>query len=564
MTEKDLINNVDTSVLLTRSLTDWKKILTKECQCYVMEGEYLCKKFDEINYEFCNKDRAKEILIDNLYALLTYKYFPKQNDEVMERINKIINFFTTNIKSSLQKVSFYDEDEDCDKMSFLPDYCIAFKNGVYDFKNNKWFFKYDIVKLLELNNNIYLYDSKWLITWYINYKFEPLPFDIINTDIVEFINIMKDITKTNKNYCFELMYNMAHNKYHEFSLEKFKHLCEILGYTCLQSFSQNFCILIGSGQNGKNSLFDGCFTNRVYPRVASVDMETIEEDRFVTGSLINKAQNIFLETDAKTITKSKMLKALTGSMYQSVENKGDKRYSSIINCKYIFAGNDKDKIKFSDTTNGFRRRINLYEIFYQWDYQNKYLKLGDYYDTSFSDNLKEIKEDIQNTTTFIYFAMYGIMSATKNFTKNFKFNFNDWSIRYEDIDATLKETIDNITIEKLSEFITNHSEDFRNYIFDENKKPIKISPTISDLGYSGYEGFIQILNDEELMYKYFAEHDLYVSMRLIQKLINNISNPLAFTTAIKKIYKINNIEYLYANKAYIKCRFVGKFFKFID
>ena len=76
-------------------------------------------------------------------------------------------------------------------------------------------------------------------------------------------------------------------------------------------------------------------------------------------------------------------------MYQSVEHKGLNRYSSIINCKYIFAGNDQDNIKFSDNTTGFRRRINVFEIFYQWDSQKRFMKKGDYYDSQFTDDLRE-------------------------------------------------------------------------------------------------------------------------------------------------------------------------------
>ena len=152
-------------------------------------------------------------------------------------------------------------------------------------------------------------------------------------------------------------------------------------------------MLIGAGQNGKNSLFDGCFTNRVVPIPASNDLESIENDRFITGALENKAHNIFLEstTVAKTYAESKVIKALTGSMYQTVESKGIQKYSGIINCKYIFAANDQDKLKFGDTTVGFRRRINMFEIFYQWDKEKRFLSRGDYYDTTFSDSLSELK-----------------------------------------------------------------------------------------------------------------------------------------------------------------------------
>ena len=139
------------------------------------------------------------------------------------------------------------------------------------------------------------------------------------------------------------------------------------------SFSQNFVLFVGSGQNGKNSLYDGCFTGRVVPRPAANDLDSIENDRFITGSLENKAHNIFLESSAKTYTESKMLKAITGSMYQTIEQKGVDKYSGLINCKYIFAANDQEKIKFTDSTPGFKRRINVFEVWYISDSSEKNL-----------------------------------------------------------------------------------------------------------------------------------------------------------------------------------------------
>ena len=69
----------------------------------------------------------------------------------------------------------------------LPDYCIAFRNGVYNFKDNEWFFKYDIVQLVGLSNKMYMYDPTYTILWYMNYDFEPLMFGINDLDIIDFI-----------------------------------------------------------------------------------------------------------------------------------------------------------------------------------------------------------------------------------------------------------------------------------------------------------------------------------------------------------------------------------------
>ena len=564
MDVKNLIDKVDETALKARPLTDWRPELAKECQVYVFEENYLAKRFDQINYKFCGAEEAKEILVDNLYALLRYKYFPRSTEEIDERIDKIVKSFIVNIKSTLIKVSF-DADSNAKVVNLIPDYCIAFRNGVYNFKDHKWLFKYETIYLKHLNNIIYKYDENYVIQWYFNYDFEDLGIDIQSLSINDFVDFMKDYTKTNKNYCFELMYNMSHDINHNFNIDRFKHLCEILGYTVLQSFSQNFVLLIGSGQNGKNSLFDGCFSNRVCPKPASNDLDSLENDRFITGSLENKAHNIFLETSAKTYTESKMIKALTGSMFQTIESKGVSKYSGIINCKYIFAGNDKDKIKFSDNTTGFTRRINMFEIFYHWDSNKRFLKQGDYYDTTFSDSLVELKRDITNTTIYIYFAMYGILSATKNFTRNFKFNYNDWSEEYVDMDFELKEKVNSISLDQFSKYIksSDGSEICKTGLYDESKVILRNSSTVKELGCKDYNDVVKLFSDLDAARSYFADHDIYVSLRIIQQLAGSLLPSLSFTQNLKKIFNISNIEYLYGNKPYVKIAFIKDKLKFI-
>lgn len=558
---KDLLNKVDTEALKARPLSEWRPILSEECQVYVFGENYLAKRFDSICYKFCEKNEAKEILIDNLYALLRYKYFPSSTEEIDDRINNIVASFTKNLKTTLKKVSF-DESSESDYVSMLPDSCIAFRNGVFDFKKNDWLFKFDIIRLEKLSNTIYMYDPKYIVLWYLDYVFEPLPIDIMSTPLDEFIDIMKEITKTNRNYCFELLYNIAHTNKHEFSIQKFTHLCQILGYTCLQSFSQHFVMLIGSGQNGKNSLFDGCFTNRVIPRVASNDMESIENDRFITGALENKAHNIFLEstTMAKTYNESKTIKALTGSMYQTIESKGVQKYSGIINCKYIFAANDQDKLKFGDTTTGFKRRINMLEIAYQWDSDKRFLTQGDYYDTTFSDSLNELKSNVGNTTAYVYFAMYGILTATNDFEKNFKFSYNDWNMSYADVDLELRDKINSITINDLLTYakkpinVTNA----KNGLYDIVKNRLYNSPAMKAFGVKSYDKMIEFLDDDENAITFFADNDIYLSLRILQSLAGAtlISNT-TFTQGIKKLYDIKSFDMLGANVPHVKCTFIN-------
>ena len=555
---QQLIDKVDIEALLSRSLIEWRPLLTEECQVYVFGENFLAKRFDSICYKFCEKNEARDILIDNLYALLRYKYFPKLTEEIDNRIQEIINSFTRNLKTSLKKVSF-DSNSDSNIISMIPDYCIAFRNGVYNFKDNNWLFHYETVKLESLSNTIYMYNPKYVILWYLDYNFEPLPIEIMNTTLEEFLEMMKELTKTSRNFCFELLYNIAHDTQDQFDINKFKHLCQILGYTCLNSFSQHFVMLIGAGQNGKNSLFDGCFTNRVIPIPASNDMESIENDRFITGALENKAHNIFLEstTMAKTYVESKTIKALTGSMYQTIESKGIQKYSGIINCKYIFAANDQDKLKFGDTTTGFRRRINMFEISYQWDKDKRFLTKGDYYDTTFSDSLKELKDDVLNTTAYVYFAMYGILNGTRNFTKNFEFSYNDWNMKYADVDLELKDRLESISLTKLVNYLktTNGNNLGKNSLFDSDKNKLYNSNQMKIYGVYNFDKLIEFFEKPEDYTSFFAENDIYISVRLLQAVSGSLISSTAFTQSLKKIYNLSKVEVMGANVPHIKCTF---------
>lgn len=564
-TVKELIQNVDNATLLKRGLSDWRPLLAEECQVYVFGEGYLAKRFDQINFKFCSKNEAKDILVDNLYALLRFKYFKIQNEEVDERINDIVKSFTANLKTTLKKVSL-DIDSDSEHVSFLPNNCIAFRNGVFDFLNNKWMFMYDVIDVQQLSNKFYSYDNKYIILWYVNLDFEPLDAGITDLTLEDFIAFMRKYTITNRNYCFELMSNMSHTFDDTFSLEMFKHLCQILGYTILQQFSQNFVLFVGSGQNGKNSLFDGCFTGKVVPRPAANDLDSIEQDRFITGSLENKSHNIFLESSAKTYTESTMLKALTGSMYQTIQQKGIDKYSSLINCKFIFAANDQEKIKFSDTTQGFKRRINVFEVWYKWDSQGRYLKKNkDYYDTKFSDTLDEIKNDNMNTIMFIYFGMYGLYEATKGFTKNFAFTYNDWKLAYSDVDLDLKDKIERVTVNQIVKYIRSsltRYDECKTLFFDYKKQRLYNSITMSELGYTTtYDGLIEMLDNEEQCISYFAENDVYMNVRLLQKFVSDLTPAGQFTQALKKLYSLSNLPSCFNNQPYVKVTFIGKYLR---
>lgn len=561
-----LMNAVSIDSYMKMELSEWRPLLAKECQVYVFGEIYLAKRFDQINYKFCSKIEATEILEDNLYALLRFKYFAKLTEEIDKRIDNIVKSFKANIKSTLMKVSL-DPNADCTVVHYIPDYCVAFRNGVYNFKDNCWFFKYNVLDISVIKNKMYLYDDNYIITWYFNYDFKPLDFTINNLSVDDLICLFRKYTESNRNYCFELMYNIAHDAVHRFSLERFEHLCQILGYTMLQSFSQYFVMLIGSGQNGKNSLFDGCMSYRLVPRPAANDLDALENDTFVTGSLENKAHNIFLETSAKTYTESKMLKALTGSMNQTISQKNIPKYSSIINCKFVFAGNDQENIKFADNTAGFKRRIQMMEIYYHWDSKGKYLKKGDYYDTSFSDSLEELTSDVMNTTLFVYFAMYGIMKATEGWTKNFKFSYNDWNDSYVNLDIDLKEAISKIKPTFFADYVKKSSVNYERgkiALMSEDKTRLYNSQCAREYGIYNYESMIKAFEDENVASMFFGDNFVYLSTKALKDIVGYKGTQQAFTTELKRIAGISNLTQIGANVSYIKTTLIGQYMRIFE
>lgn len=572
-TISDIALSVDQQVLITRPLADWLPILAEDCQVYQIDnGGFLAKSFSQINFNFCDIKTATDILIDNLHALLRNKYFVVLTDEALDRSIQIVNKMTTNLRAVLKTVTFNKRNLGENKNLFyiqeIPDACIAFRNGVYDFRNATWLFKYDKLQL-STGSTLIEYDKNYFVRWYFNYNFEPLDFSLNDISLDEFVQVLRELDDVQRNYCFELVYNMSHTAEHKFDINRFEHICQILGYTCLNSFSQHFVMLIGAGQNGKNSLFDGCFTPHVIPKPSANDLDAIEQDRFITGTLEGHAHNIFLETCAKTYRESKNIKSLTGSPDQTIEHKNIAKYSGVVNCKFVFAGNDKQEVKFSDTTNGFLRRINMFEIFYTWDSKKEFLKYGDYYDASFSQDLHELKNDQLNTTIFVYLAMYGIKSATNNFENVFEFTHNEWNAEYADIDHDLKKTVEKIRCEHLLSWCRASKENMnigKTAIFSASTRRNVIYSIVDENDAQIFGSFESLANaskhidelDEDIYCgsDYIEDIDeLFISLPFLKNFLDIGTSQSMFNRNLQKIYGTNCISRMGANVACIHCTF---------
>ena len=80
---------------------------------------------------------------------------------------------------------------------------------------------------------------------------------------------------------------------------------------------------------------------------------------------------------------------------------------------------------------------------------------------------------------------------------------------------------------------------------------------MTNLGYETYDDMIKMLSDSEAMTNYFAENDVYINVRLLQKFCGDITLPANFTQSLKKLYSINILPSYYNNQPYIKATFVG-------
>ena len=557
--DKKLSERFEQSHYVNLPLNEWRNILSKEVDVYVYNTSYIAKRFDSISYEFCELEEAQSICKDNLYALLRFKYFLMLDNDIDKLIEKIVTDFIKNLKTTLIKISFEWEGLTTNLIiKDIPIYCVAFRNGVYDFKNNKWLFEIYDIPLQTIENHYYKYNSNYIILWYIDIYFEPYKNFNLNWSSEQVVNYF---TKVNATLASKLIYNMSFNEYSKFSLSKFEHLTQILGYTIASVFIQNFIIFIGTGSNGKNSLFDGCLSSHLFPKPASISLDDIEEDKFVTGSLNNRFHNFYLEADGKTYHKSKVLKQLTGSTQQSIERKGETVRTGYLNVKHIFSANAKDKIKFGDDSIGFIRRINLYEVFYQWDSRNRYLKEGEYFEVNFSPDLRELKNDINNTITYIYLGMYGILRATQGFTKPFDFKYNDYSIKYENINGKVKSFITQMSIEDLVKIILQ--DELGTFLYVDGTRIYTHKDFNSFFNLKKEDNWRNCVNNVQDLIEFLEDKDVYVNLNMLKELyaINPEQTQQAFNNEIKKFSKKEFKKY-YNNQNYCEIKVIDHRIKF--
>ena len=133
----------------------------------------------------------------------------------------------------------------------------------------------------------------------------------------------------------------------------------------------------------------------------------------------------------------------------------------------------------------------------------------------------------------------------------------------------LKDKLDTTTIQDIIKYIkasSKHYEECKILFFDTDVKAKRLyeSKSMKELGFFNYDDMIQMLANPDSYIPYFTDHDVYVSVRLLQQIVGNFSTSTGFTQAVKKIYNVREFMPLYGNKPYVKCTFINNRLKILS
>lgn len=584
---QDILDDMDESSLLNTNDVELFDDYAEICNVYRLEGSgFLSRNYGDIAWTVTDEDTAKLICEKNVKKYLTFCKFKSYSQDVIDFINNSSHNFADNMDLYLEEATYKkDSDESVHHVKNLPNGCVAFRNGVFDFRNNKWLFKYDVIKNSKGKTRMYIYNMDYIIKFYVDIVFVPWQLNIMSfKDVRDFVTTMRDVDASVRNNCFELVYNMSFDEFNTFNYDRFLHLTEIMGYLCCNTVAENFVMIFGEGSNGKDSLFKGCFSSFVVPRPASLSLDKVLTGQFATGTLMSRSHNINLELSPKLYRDISRLKELTGGDEVDVEKKNVQSFTSVVDCKYLFAGNVQSDIRFSDTSNGLDRRVNIMNIFYTWDKEKTFLKLGDYYDTTFS--LSDIKTDPTNVRMFIYLAMFGLRCATAGFKSDFAFDKNEWTKEYLDIDDDFVKSVNAVTTKSIVDYMKNdpasHVIDLYSgkhvRVFEEEFEP-DLFPDMTDESYarlinnvtgkfkvSDISGFYNasydvVIDDQGTVEKFsFAETALeslpsfYIKEDTLMRLMKWSYPQAMLTKKLKKTFGSSCVVRLINNRAFVRCK----------
>lgn len=141
----------------------------------------------------------------------------------------------------------------------------------------------------------------------------------------------------------------------EWCPEEYEHLVEICAYCFLEALPiQKLFYVVGTGGNGKSQFMR--FLSNVIGRdnCTTTDLERLTQSRFEVSSLYKKKICFIAETDYATLTKTSLLKRLTGDDTVKCEFKGKLSFDFWNTAKIIIATNGLPES--ADSSDGWKRR----------------------------------------------------------------------------------------------------------------------------------------------------------------------------------------------------------------
>lgn len=256
--------------------------------------------YDENSLWWAWDDEKKSwFMVDDVFILNSFEdFFGWKTEQIAKHKGLLISI----IKQKSRR----------NKPKDLPEYCLQFKNKIYDLKNKKEFEA----------------TAKYFLT-------SPIPYELSNSSDTPTIDKL----------------------FIEWVGEEWKDtLYEVLAYSCLrEQFLQTIFALTGAGSNGK-----GTFQNLVIKFVGkencvSSNIKSLINRSFETSALYKKLLCVVGEVDSGDLSNTNLLKQLTGEDLIRYEFKGKTSFSDISPTTFIIATNSLPITP--DKSDGFYRRI---------------------------------------------------------------------------------------------------------------------------------------------------------------------------------------------------------------
>lgn len=198
------------------SMRDWQGELAFKTDTYNLGGRIIAKAQNEVSYvQGSMSDASKRagavfIYSQNIKEVMERDYFPDPNKDELQLINDVESYLIQHIQQSVPSAHLESEawgrdaeefanilerkrlDEEIEgdscqseylKMYDIPPYCVAFNNGIYNFRDGCWWYKY-IKNQRKISNgalSIFLTNKTYppfiYLDWNFKFDFQPLYLD---------------------------------------------------------------------------------------------------------------------------------------------------------------------------------------------------------------------------------------------------------------------------------------------------------------------------------------------------------------------------------------------------